>query len=207
MVTNLNITINGTKFLIVADRDNKYIKPSIEFVDGHFVVKAPQNTSDATVKYWVNINAKNLLPKEFQKKPSYIFIFGKRYNVNTIVIDGKRIDSSDEKILKKQLEKILEEYGKDSFKRYSKIMGMNEKYKLFVRNDDKHLAYNDLYNKEIVLSYGLIHFSKEIIDSVVIHEITHCFVGDHSKAFYEIFSKYCPNYREYEYKFTHGKYR
>ena len=34
----------------------------------------------------------------------------------------------------------------------------------------------------------------EIIDSVIIHELAHHFVYDHSDNFYKVVYKYCPNY-------------
>ena len=205
MISELYIDVRNEKYLIVVDKDYKYKDVSIEFVDDHFVVNAPTKTTDASVKYYVNINAKKLAPELFKRK--YVYIFGKRYSVDNIVIDGKKIDGSSEEKLTEQLESILLEYGKKSFAYHADRMGMKEPYKLFVDYKDKHLAYNDLYNKEMALSFNLIHFSKEIIDAVIIHEITHCFVREHSKEFYDIYAKYCPNYRDAEYKFTHGKYR
>lgn len=51
----------------------------------------------------------------------------------------------------------------------------------------------------------LIHFSLDIIDSVVIHELTHHFVQNHSDAFYRILLTYCPDYRRLREKLIYGE--
>ncbi|MGB4612832.1 MAG: SprT family zinc-dependent metalloprotease [Erysipelotrichaceae bacterium] len=52
-------------------------------------------------------------------------------------------------------------------------------------------------NKVTINSY-LIHYSKECIDYILLHEYAHFIQANHSKKFYGILFKYMPNYKEYE---------
>ena len=47
----------------------------------------------------------------------------------------------------------------------------------------------------ITLSTNLIYCTEEQIKYVIIHEFTHLLVHDHSKAFYSIVERFCPDYK------------
>jgi predicted metal-dependent hydrolase len=62
------------------------------------------------------------------------------------------------------------------------------------------------YKKHLItFDWKLIHFSLEIIDSVVIHELCHDFYQNHSKDFYALLHQYCPNYDELMHKLMKGE--
>ena len=67
-------------------------------------------------------------------------------------------------------------------------------YQVKVREMRSRYGKNNRAKKTITYSMTLLYYSPEIIDSVVIHELTHCFVYDHSDNFYRLLYKYCPNY-------------
>ena len=49
--------------------------------------------------------------------------------------------------------------------------------------------------KTISFSWRLIKLRKELVDFVIYHELSHLYVMNHSKDFYNILGQYCPNYR------------
>ena len=56
-----------------------------------------------------------------------------------------------------------------------------------------------VYNKKnhtITLNSRLIEFDIDKIDYVIVHELSHIKHFDHSKSFWALVSKYCPNYKE-----------
>lgn len=54
-----------------------------------------------------------------------------------------------------------------------------------------------LYQKnKIVLSKRLIHYTKEEIDYVIVHEFCHFYVPNHSKSFYDCVVKVLPDYKK-----------
>ena len=50
-------------------------------------------------------------------------------------------------------------------------------------------------NHTITLNSKLIEFDIEKIDYVIVHELSHIIHFDHSKEFWNLVSKYCPNYK------------
>ena len=50
----------------------------------------------------------------------------------------------------------------------------------------------------ICFSYRLMMYDEDIIDYVVIHELAHTREHNHSKRFYDIVRRYCPDYKEIE---------
>ena len=66
---------------------------------------------------------------------------------------------------------------------------------------------NNKRSKTITYSLTLMHYSLEIIDSVVVHELTHCFVYDHSDNFYRLLYKYCPDYDKLRKKLIRAEFK
>ena len=64
-----------------------------------------------------------------------------------------------------------------------------------------------LTSNRITFSLELIHFSPEIIDSVIIHELAHDFYRDHSIRFYNVVYQYCPNYDSLRNKMVKGEFK
>ena len=56
-----------------------------------------------------------------------------------------------------------------------------------------------VYNRvkhNITLNSHLIEYEIDKIDYVIIHELSHVIHFDHSKNFWNLVSKYCPNYKQ-----------
>ena len=51
-------------------------------------------------------------------------------------------------------------------------------------------------NHTITLNSRLIEFDTEKIDYVITHELSHIIHFDHSEYFWQLVSKYCPNYKK-----------
>ena len=73
-------------------------------------------------------------------------------------------------------------------------MNVPIEYKVRVQKMKSRLGSNSKATNTLNFTLKLIHFSKEAIDSVIIHELAHYFKFDHSKEFYDVVYKYCPNY-------------
>ena len=50
-------------------------------------------------------------------------------------------------------------------------------------------------SKVITLNTELFKYDIECLDYVVIHELSHLVHANHSKEFWNVVSKYCPNYK------------
>lgn len=98
-----------------------------------------------------------------------------------------------EDIPKKLRELALEIYTQE-VRKYEKIMNIPISHDVKVTTMSSSLGKN--YTKKHLITFDkhLIHYSIELIDSVVIHELCHYFYQDHSSKFYKLLYSYCPNY-------------
>ena len=80
-------------------------------------------------------------------------------------------------------------------------------YRISVRNMTTRYGSNSLRSKHITFALVLVHYSTEIIDSVIVHELAHIKEFNHSQKFYDVVYKYYPNYDECHAKLRKGIYK
>ena len=182
------------------------------FKDGAFVISCNRWTSKKQLLKGLDKYAEYLLKHADKPKAigeDFVYIFGVKVplNENKVInfTDGSQIKYKDEIDLKKQLKKLLLKYCTNKVGYYSKVMNL-PLYKVTVRDMSTRLGSNSKYTKSLHFALTLVHFAPEIIDSVIIHELAHIPVGNHSKAFYNVVYKYCPNYDIYRKKLIKGIY-
>lgn len=83
---------------------------------------------------------------------------------------------------------------------YEKLMNVTPSYKVRIRNMSSRYGVNSRRTYTLTFASTLFHYPLEIIDSVVIHELAHHFVFDHSSSFYDIVYRFID---EKEYKYLH----
>ncbi len=52
------------------------------------------------------------------------------------------------------------------------------------------------YRNNINLNINLMNYDFDVIDYVILHELAHTKIKNHSKDFWSEVEKYCPNYKE-----------
>lgn len=78
-------------------------------------------------------------------------------------------------------------------------------YKVTIRPKSSAWATN--YKKEkIHYSSYLIPFGKDIVDYVIIHELSHHYYWGHNRLFWSIVKQFCPNYKEIQNKLNNYEY-
>ena len=87
-----------------------------------------------------------------------------------------------------------EKFLKKGFQFYLK--GINFHLKIFFVKNYRSRWGCCSSDSKIFLNWKLILMHKEIIDYVIIHELTHTLVPNHSKLFWLNVSKYDQNYKE-----------
>ncbi len=114
-----------------------------------------------------------------------------------IIIDSKNSISIDEqrKLLTKFLRAQLMNYI-DSILPEIEAKTKIKAQEIFIKKMQSRYGSCNVLEKRIWMSEKLIHYPKEFIKYVLIHEFTHFFVADHSKKFYQMLEKFMPNFRE-----------
>lgn len=141
--------------------------------------------------------------KARNEKNNDFYYLGKKYDIiivpfNSIEFDEDKIYVNSEVTLEKWLKKRMKELFQER---------INECYKLFEEN----IPFPDLKirtmktrwgvcnrrNLTVTLNSKLIRYDINVIDYVVIHELSHLVHFDHSKAFWKTVEKYKPDYKKY----------
>ena len=165
-----------------------------------FWVSAKRLTSLNKIKSGLDKFAKKLISTNLKTQAegdSFVYVFGEKKELvesHEILVDETIIKYKNIANLKKQLKVLFLDYVNKQNAYYSSLMNAPS-YQVKVRQMKTRYGSNNRSKKIITYSTALIHYSKEIIDSVIMHEICHCFVFNHSRSFYNILYKYCPNYK------------
>lgn len=143
-----------------------------------------------------------VFPKLYQKvdrsspiEGDTLYLFGKRKEVPGFSL-------LDEKKQRKYLTNLLLPYCVERVRHYESLMGIEEPYLVKVRAMKSRYGVNNKTRHSVTFALSLVHFSPDIIDSVIVHELAHHFVFNHSKAFYDIVFKF-----DSDYKTQHGNLR
>lgn len=183
------------------------------FKDGKFVVSCHPLTSKIALIKGLDKFGEKLIERSEKTSPigsDYIYLFGEKIIINTsgkLRIDGyPEIQYKDHEDLLKKLRPIFLDIITKKVRRYESIMNLPS-YKVTVRQMTSRYGSNSKQSKHLTFAMVLIHYSYPIIDSVVIHELAHIVEFNHSKKFYDVVYKYCPNYDELHRKLKKGIYK
>lgn len=145
---------------------------------------------------------KRIFNRPFYKENEYIYVLGKK---KKITIDGFYKNNSNYFYIK-PTQDVLTIY-KNNFLKYLNLrmsqLGsiMNHDLYDYKIRSNIYLSYFGCCfptKKEFKFDYRLYAYRPDILDSVLIHEIVHLDVLNHSKDFYNEVYKFCPNYDLYD---------
>lgn len=175
------------------------------FKGDHFEITSPRFQSETKLLNSLKKFAPGLLKraKKDKEKPysleeGYCYIFGEKSGLPSDIQTIEKLD--------KYLKTLLLDYVTTRNLEVENEMKITKSYKVSVRKTKTRYGSNSKATHKIMYSLQLVHFKKEIIDSVIYHELTHDFMRDHSKKFYNILLSYCPNYAILRKKLIHGEY-
>ena len=164
-----------------------------------FLISAPRLASLKQIKSGLDKYAKKLIKRNVKTNAEtneYIYILGKKIDLTypgSLIIYDELIYFNNEKELHSKLRKWFLKFISERTVFYERVMNAPH-YQVKVRQMKSRYGSNNRASKVITYSLVLLHYSTMIIDSVIIHELSHHFVYDHSANFYKVLYKYCPNY-------------
>ena len=94
------------------------------------------------------------------------------------------LEKNSLKVFEKRLELYINEFGDIPA------------FRLRIRKMKTRWGVNNRSSKTITLNTMLIHYKPELIDYVIVHELSHFIHPNHSKNFWLLVSKYYPNYKD-----------
>ncbi len=203
------------KYLVKFDLMNKIMhKIRFKISDGVIICQAGKNCTRAELIKVIEshkLALSNMFKRNLKETDNYIFIFGEQHSINEK--DGLN-EIENIGIFKTINEKnnllklLLNRYLAQRFYYFEDLMRITHgKYHYCIKNVKTRYGSNSLRTKSIMFSLSLVHYSYAMIDSVIVHEFAHDFQRNHSKKFYDIVYKYCPNYDELHKKMTKGLFK
>ena len=211
MTKNFIYYHNGKEYqVIVTEKKMRSIR--YRYRDGSFVVSTPKRTPQKTItqgldKFFDRLITNN--PHHSGLTNDSLILLGKKISLQSEgkinFTDGSQIIYEDRNDLEKKLKKWFLNYITVRHRYYESLMRtcMN---RVTVRKMFSRYGSNSIKLKHITYSTILMHYDKEIIDSVIIHELAHCFEANHGDKFYRIVYKYCPNYKKLHNNLRKGNY-
>ena len=187
--------------IIRKNNKNTYIRVK----NSTIVVTTNYLTPTKMIEKLINNNTEfinNALNKSNKKEEDTSFkLFGKSYD---IVYGFPSTELSETKIYTKDiksLNKYLSEYIYNIYLErltywYNTFEENIPSPNLKIRKMTSRWGVCNTKNKNITLNLELSKYKVQILDYVIVHELSHLIHPNHSKSFWNIVSKYYPNYKE-----------
>ena len=168
-----------------------------------FYVSAPYLAGKLTIKQGLDKYAGKLIKQyvnfhsNYSFENDFVYLLGEQISL-------KKLNIENLEDLQGFLKKNAEISIKNLVRKHEEIMGISNPYKVVVKNTVRQFGSNSKKTHTLSFQIDLVHYSEEIIETVVIHELAHEFERNHSKNFYNIVYKYCPRYKELQKKLKKG---
>lgn len=179
--------------------------------DGTFLVRAPKYLSEKKIHEWVQTKESWMKKKsELQSKKTiwkeedilyylweaYHCVLGEIFHMDTESkkVYLKEITASN---IEKHLIKLAKEYIPERVKKLAEQYNF-QAYTTISITKAKSRWGSCSYRNSLNFSYRLIQYPLEAIDYVIIHELVHTRIKNHSSQFWNLVEQVFPDYRERE---------
>ncbi len=182
------------------------------------IVSCPIYTSDKMLNDFLYANVDQILQMKERKQngtkynptEGKVSLFGKEINVQIINTTGNekfkvynetlmlhlRSKANFEKVIKRFYKSEAKEYIAQRIEELSRQTGLTYK-SLDIKWFESKWGHCDSLNN-IVISAKLMTQPKEVIDYVLIHELSHTIHHNHSEQFWNLVALHCPDYKNYK---------
>ena len=163
--------------------------------DNNLVITAPLFVSMKVIDKFANESYETLLKRK-EKRPSKS-LFNKEGKIK-IMGEYQIVENLSE--LNGILLVNFKKYLNNNYLNIVNMMGISNPPKVNIKKVKNYLGQYNKKNHTINLNLLLGHMNEELIEYVIIHELTHTRYMNHQKEFWEEVSKYCPYYKMYRTK-------
>lgn len=179
-------------------------------VENTFKISAPYLATQASIKRGLDRFAEQLIKsrKPLSVGDNFIYIFGYKYPFNQdggiiVFSNGQKLKYSSLDGFEKKMKKLFLNIVTSRVRYFEHLMQLKP-HNVKVRKMTSRYGSNSRYTHTVTFALKLYSYSIDIIDSIVVHELSHTVVFNHSKAFYDVVYKYCPNYESLHRKLRKG---
>ncbi len=197
----------GEQTLVITIKKIRRIIFRYDNINHFFKVSAPYHTSQNEIKTLFYEKERQILNLIDIKKPltqEILYYYGLRYDSYQDMVNDGFVTSRSEFFAKTK--KPFLDYLKRRVDVFEAIMEIPIDHKVRVLMMKTRWGTNSLKTRTLTFNHLLIHYHPEIIDAIVIHELAHYFIGGHQKNFYDLVTKYCPNYQKLANNLKRGNY-
>lgn len=204
----MKYAINNQEYDVIIEKKNNkntYIRVKDDlkiYVNTNYFAsqKYIKNLLDNNIDYLEKMLKKRKIDLE---KASAFYYLGHKYDIilvstmNEVEIVDNKIYAKDFKTLEKWYIKQIKNLFKERLDFNYQKFEENIPYPLLkMRNMKTRWGVCNRKNNTITLNTNLIKYDFSKIDYVIVHELSHFKHFDHSKNFWNLVSKYCPDYKQ-----------
>lgn len=191
--------------IVKKNNKNSYIRVKDEET---ILVTTSYFTTKSQIKKMLDVNVtsiQKMLKKhvKLNEKKDGFFYLGQRYDIimlnkiENIKIEGNKIYTQDLKKLDSWVEDNIKKIFSNRFEEiFSIFEEIEEIPTLKIRSMKSRWGVYNRVKHSVTLNKELIKYDITKLDYVIIHELSHVIHFNHSKDFWNLVSKYCPNYKE-----------
>lgn len=204
--------------LLIPTKIIKSKRKSISLIiknNGDFIVRAPLNVKDKKIidfinkkADWIIIKRKEQLEHAFMpltvKNNEKLYIFGQLYNIK--LTETSRVKLVENDILvpllssKEKLIKFLKKFLKKYIE--TRTIELSNQFNFSFNgisiSSAKTCWGSCSFKNKLHFTYKLVFCPKSIIDYIIIHELCHTKIKNHSSSFWNLVKTYYPNYKNCE---------
>ena len=183
--------------------------------NGEFIVRAPLKMKECDIYKFI-LQKKDWITKKRQEQalnkylpltfncPETINLLGKPYNI--VLTQISRVKVKDNTIFvptinsKEKLVKFLKNYSKKYLTERCALIAdlFNFNYSKLTISSARTCWGSCSHNNILHFTYKLIMCPEDVIDYIVLHELCHTKVKNHSAKFWALVESCCPNYKSHE---------
>ena len=219
-----NIIQLGDLEIEVTRKAIKNVHLSVHPPDGRVSISAPLNTRLEVVRAyaisklaWIRLQQDKLVKQPREKQRQYInreshYLWGRRYLLNVVLTNGKQHVTIDHKRIylfvrprsnREKREEVFYEWQKELLHEF--VAGTIEKWQPILRIKVSAYFLQKMKTKwgscnhnsrTIRLNTELVKKPKDLVEYVIVHEMAHIVVPNHSQRFKNIVEKHFPNWQE-----------
>ncbi len=207
MVEEIKVNLNNeiiTVQIIRKNNKNVYFRFDEK---NNLIVTTNKRISTSKIIKLINENQKSLIKMLNKNKKRYdesdeVRILGLKYNIKyndemeMVKFNDGCVYTKNNVMLDNYINEFRIKIFTEEINKLVNIMNGIPKFTLKIRNMKTRWGVCNYVKKTVTLNSQLIKYDRKIIDYVIIHELCHFIYHNHSKEFWCLVEKYCPNYKD-----------